>query len=186
MPNYQLGKIYTIRSLSSPEVYVGSTIQNLVVRMAKHRQDYKINKILGLHKEIVKDISEWYIEIFEWFPCNLKCELEKREGEIIREIVTLNINIAGRTRKECKIENAERISEYKKKHYREYKDKVKEAYASIERQKLSWFLHDPISDPVTLDPSSNRFLNYIYESQFYFSISLKGSLGSLRSLYYFI
>jgi len=65
MPNYQLGKIYTIRSLSSPEVYVGSTIQNLVVRMAKHRQDYKINKILGLHKEIVKDISEWYIEIFE-------------------------------------------------------------------------------------------------------------------------
>ena len=103
-------------------MYVGSTIQTLAVRMGEHRRDYKINKVLGLHREIVKDISEWYIELFELFSCNLKCEVEKREGEIIREIGTLNINIAGRTHKD---------------RYREYKDKVKAAYASIERQNLN-------------------------------------------------
>ena len=88
MPNYQFGKIYTIRCLNDPNVYVGSTIQTLAVRMGGHRRAYKMNQVLGLHKEIVKDISEWYIELFELFPCNLKCELEKREGEIIREIGT--------------------------------------------------------------------------------------------------
>ena len=122
MPNYQLGKIYTIRSLSSPDIYVGSTIQTLAVRMAKHRQDYKINISLGLHKEIVKDISEWKIELHELYPCNTRQELHRREGEVIREIGTLNKCIAGRTHQE---------------RYREYKDKVKEAYASIEREKLN-------------------------------------------------
>jgi len=100
MPNYQSGKIYTIRSLSSPEIYVGSTIQSLARRMSAHRRDYKRNQVLGLHKHIITDISEWYIELYELFPCNLKCELEKREGQIIREIGTLNICIPGRSDKE--------------------------------------------------------------------------------------
>jgi len=65
MPNYQFGKIYTIRCLNAPNVYVGSTIQTLAVRMGEHRRAYKMNQVLGLRKEIVKDISEWYIELFE-------------------------------------------------------------------------------------------------------------------------
>ena len=121
MPNYQLGKIYTIRSLSSPEIYVGSTSQSLACRMASHRRDYKRNQVLGLHKEIIKDISEWNIELHELYPCNTREELHRREGEVIRDIGTLNKCIAGRTHQE---------------RYREYKDKVKEAYASIEREKL--------------------------------------------------
>jgi len=121
MPNYQLGKIYTIRSLSSPDIYVGSTIQSLAVRMGGHRKAYVQNKVLGKNKEIVKDISEWKIELHELYPCNTKQELHCREGEVIREIGTLNKCIAGRTHQE---------------RYREYKDKVKEAYASIEREKL--------------------------------------------------
>ena len=88
MPNYQVGKMYTIRSLSSPEIYVGSTIQSLGIRMGGHRWDYKRNPVLGLHKHVITDISEWYIEQYELFPCDLKCELEKREGEINREIGT--------------------------------------------------------------------------------------------------
>ena len=47
MPNYQSGKIYTIRCLSSPEIYVGSTIQTLAVRMGGHRRSYTMNQILG-------------------------------------------------------------------------------------------------------------------------------------------
>jgi len=122
MPNYQLGKIYTIRSLSSPDIYVGSTIQSLAVRMGGHRRTYEKNKGLGKNKEIVKDISEWNIELHELYPCNTRQELHRREGEVIREIGTLNKCIAGRTYQE---------------RYREYKDKVKEAYACIEREKLN-------------------------------------------------
>jgi len=104
MPNYQLGIIYTIRSLSSPEMYVGSTTQSLTRRMSGHRRDYKRNQVLGLPKHIITDISEWYIELYELFPCNLKCELEKREGQIMREIGTLNKNIPGMSDKERKDE----------------------------------------------------------------------------------
>ena len=130
MPNYQLGKIYTIRSLSSPDIYVGSTIQSLAVRMGGHRRTYEKNKGLGKNKEIVKDISEWNIELHELYPCNTRQELHRREGEVIREIGTLNKCIAGRTDKE-------RYQELYRERYREYKDKVKEAYACIEREKLN-------------------------------------------------
>ena len=122
MPNYQLGKIYTIRSLSSPEIYVDSTIQSLALRMGGHRKAYVQSKVLGKNKEIVKDISEWKIELHEIFRCSTKQELHHREGEVIREIGTLNKNVAGRNHKE---------------RYQEYKNKIKEAYASIDRQNLN-------------------------------------------------
>jgi len=128
MVNYQLGKIYTVRSLTSPEIYVGSTCMILCKRMTIHRCDWKKGLILGLHKEIVSDIKEWYIELYELFPCNLKCELEKREGEVIRQIGTLNINIAGRSSKEYYIENADKIKEYRIENADKIKDYDKEYY----------------------------------------------------------
>ena len=57
---------------------------------------------------------QWYIELFELFPCDVKCELEKREGEIIREIGTLNKKIAGRNRKEYLIDTADSRREKRK------------------------------------------------------------------------
>ena len=120
------GKIYTVRSYKSDEVYVGSTIQELSMRMGGHRADYKAGKILGKNKLIVEDIKDWYIELYELFPCNYKTELKRREGEVIREIGTLNKNIAGRTTQEWFIDNADKM----KKHYKEYNiknaDKIKE------------------------------------------------------------
>jgi hypothetical protein len=44
-------------------------------------------------------VDNLYIELYEMYKCNTK-ELVKREGEIIRQIGTLNKNIAGRTLKE--------------------------------------------------------------------------------------
>jgi hypothetical protein len=40
------------------------------------------------------------LELYERFPCNDRAELCKREGEVIREIGTINKQIAGRTAKE--------------------------------------------------------------------------------------
>jgi len=121
--DYSKGKIYTIRSLTDDNVYIGSTIQSLSSRMTGHRSSYKRNKVLGLNKEIVKDINDWYIELYEMFPCNEKCELHKKEGEIIRLIGTLNKTIAGRTIKERYNDNIEKIKEYyidNSEHFKEY------------------------------------------------------------------
>ena len=74
------------------------------------------------------------MELHELYPCNTKQELNRREGEVIREIGTLNKYIAGRTKKEY---YQELYRERCKERYREYKDKVKAAYASIECEKLN-------------------------------------------------
>jgi len=103
------GKIYTVRSYKSDKVYVGSTIQELSMRMGGHRAVFKQGKVLGKNKLIVENIEDWYIELHELYPCNYKTELKRREGEVIREIGTLNKNIAGRTKKEYNIENADKI-----------------------------------------------------------------------------
>ena len=137
MPNYKLGKIYTVQSLTSPEIYVGSTCMILCKRMTSHRSKWKKGLDLGRNKEIVKDINEWYIELYENYPCDKVEELTAREGVIIREIGTLNKNIAGRTAKdyyidnidkikEYYIENADKIKEQKKEYYIENADKIKE------------------------------------------------------------
>ena len=111
MPDYSKGKIYTIRSLNDPNVYVGSTIQSLSVRMGGHRKAYARNKVLGLNKDIVIDINDWKIELYELYPCLTKLELHRKEGQIIREIGTLNKSIAGRTYKEYCTDNADKIKE---------------------------------------------------------------------------
>jgi hypothetical protein len=117
MPDYLKGKIYTIRSLTDDNVYVGSTIQKLSTRMSAHRTKYKKNIGLGSHKNIVHNISDWKIELYELYPCNNKEELEKKEGEIIRLIGTLNKNIAGRTVKEYYNDNIEHFKQYNKQYY---------------------------------------------------------------------
>ena len=122
MVNYQLGKIYTVQSLTSPEIYVGSTCMILCKRMAVHRSNWKKGVILGRNKEIVYDINEWYIELYENYPCEKVEELTAREGVIIREIGTLNKNIAGRTKKQYYTDNKEEIKQY----YTEHKDDAKQ------------------------------------------------------------
>jgi len=125
MVNYQLGKLYTIRSLTSPEIYVGSTIAPLCKRMAQHRSKWKKGEALGKNKDIVKDINEWYIELYENYPCDKVEELTAREGVIIREIGTLNKRIEGRTPKEYRFENADKIKETRKEYCIENADKIK-------------------------------------------------------------
>ena len=120
--DYSKGKIYVVKSLTSPEIYVGSTIQTLADRMYCHRNDWKKNEVLGRNKEIVKDINVWYIELYEEYPCKNITELNKREGDIIKEIGTLNNRIEGRTRQEYNADHKEERKQYNLKN----KDKIKE------------------------------------------------------------
>jgi hypothetical protein len=72
---------------------VGSTVKRLCRRMTTHRghskRDEHMNK--PLYQEVNKtNWDDWYIELFEDYPCENKEQLNRREGQIIREIGTLN------------------------------------------------------------------------------------------------
>ena len=124
---YKRGKIYTIRCrYDDTLIYVGSTIDTLAKRMAGHRvRSLKTPNII-LYKYVNNDWSKWYIELYEEFPCDNKNQLEKREGEVIRQIGNLNNNIAGRDIKQYRQDNRDKISEKKKQYRQDNHDKILE------------------------------------------------------------
>ena len=127
MYDYSKGKIYTIKNSNNTSlIYVGSTIQTLAKRFEGHKTDCKYQKKnRKLYIEVNNDWSNWYIELYELFPCNSKKELFKREGEIIRLIGNLNKNIAGRNRKEYLEDSRDKLLEYSKKYREDNRDKIK-------------------------------------------------------------
>jgi hypothetical protein len=119
---YKRGKIYTIRCKYDDElIYVGSTINTLAKRMGQHR-GASIKKATCLYNVVCSDWDNWYIELYENYACNNKEELFKKEGEVIREISTINNKIAGRTPKEYKQDNREKIRERDKQYYQDNKE----------------------------------------------------------------
>lgn len=127
MPDYQQGKIYTLRCrYDDTYIYVGSTIQSLAKRLGEHKTKCKTQTNRPVYSVIKNDWEDWYIELYELYPCSCKEELNKREGEVIREIGTLNKNIAGRTDKEYRQNNKEKKNENDKEYYKDNKEKMKE------------------------------------------------------------
>jgi hypothetical protein len=128
---YKNGKIYTIRYRGDDNlIYVGSTCLPLYKRWHNHKKtcfnENLKNFNLFVYKKIreTNDFENWYIELYEEFECENKEQLLKREGEIIREIGTLNTQIAGRTIQEYYIDNKEQIKEIQKRYHNENKDNV--------------------------------------------------------------
>jgi hypothetical protein len=130
MPDYSKGLIYTIRNREDDtKIYVGSTIQPLYKRFHQHKIDSKkekMYKLIKLYQEVNNDWSNWYIELYENYPCSCREELHKKEGEVIRLIGTLNKYIAGRDHKEWYIDNIEKVKERGDKYRIENADIIKE------------------------------------------------------------
>ena len=122
MPNYQNGKIYMIESLEGKCRYYGSTVQELCKRMSKHKSNYKKNKYVSSSKVLC--FNDAKIFLVENYPCNNKEELNRKEGEYIRNNDCVNRNIPGRTQKEYQQDNKDKISKRTKKKYRENKEQV--------------------------------------------------------------
>jgi GIY-YIG catalytic domain len=134
---YNNSMIYTIRSPATDKYYIGSTTQILCKRFSDHNINYKsylkgTSNFMTSFKII--ELGDSYIELLELYPCNLKAELHKREGELIREHKAncVNRNIAGRAKKEYRIDNIEKSKAYREAHidkeiqYRiDNKDKIK-------------------------------------------------------------
>ena len=95
MIDYSKSKIYTIRNkLDTSLIYVGSTVQSLCKRWGEHKQRSRINPLKLLYKTINNKWDEWYIELYQLYPCKNKEELQQKEGEIIRLIGNLNMKQA--------------------------------------------------------------------------------------------
>ena len=125
---YENGKIYKIIDISYTQTYYGSTIEPLCNRMSKHRSNYRIYKNGGdMNNVTVYKIFDEFgvdnckIELVELFPCDSKMELERKEGEYIKNNECVNKMIMGRTAEEYK-------KEYRKKHKDILSQKNKEYY----------------------------------------------------------
>ena len=128
---YKRGMIYTIRNIKDDTmIYVGSTINNLSKRFYKHKKACKGGiSCITLYSHIVdNDWSDFYIELYEMYPCNNKKELERREGQVIREIGSINKKIEGRSDKEYREENADKIKKWREENADKIKKQRREYY----------------------------------------------------------
>ena len=117
---YNNSMIYTIRSPATESYYIGSTTQILCKRFSDHKINYTAY-LKGTSKFItsfkILELGDAYIELLEEVNCDNKNQLEKREGELIREHKNNCVNkyIAGRTQKEYKTDNPEQLKQTMKK-----------------------------------------------------------------------
>jgi len=138
MPDYENGKIYKLWSPQGEQIYIGSTTQSLAVRKAKHKSSQDCcSKILFQKYDDVR------IELIEEYPCKNKMELNKREGEIMRNNDCINRCIAGRTKKEYnkyyRENNKEKVLENKKEYRENNREKMRQKgkeYRENNKEKL--------------------------------------------------
>ena len=141
--DYKNGKIYTIRSYQTDKIYIGSTTQSLSKRLSCHKSNYK-NYLDGKYHKITSfDIIEYgdaYIELLEAYPCDNKMMLDKKEGGCIRaEPNCVNKVVAGRTQKEYREQNRDKILKIKKQYREQNADKIKQyraQYTEINADKI--------------------------------------------------
>jgi hypothetical protein len=142
MANYQQGKIYKLISSETNDVYVGSTCKSLKERMINHKAMYKQSSVaqkkLNMTAFKLLKYNDCDIELIEDYPCDSRKELERREGEIIKNMDDcINKNIAGRNGKEYREDHPNEIKtlrdnwyiknpEYNKDYYDKNKDKNKD------------------------------------------------------------
>jgi group I intron endonuclease len=129
---FKNAKIYKITNDYNDEVYVGSTCNTLIKRFSHHKCSARKFNARALYK-LMNEIGEtrFRIELIEHYPCEDKYQLRQREGYFIREMGTLNMQIAGRTKQTYIEEHSEMYKNIKTKYRENNKDKTKEYYIKI-------------------------------------------------------
>jgi hypothetical protein len=136
--DYKNSKIYKLYSPSKNIVYIGSTTQPLCKRLSKHLTDYraynKDNNKTYYYAFMVLDCNDYKIELLEEYPCNNKQQLEKKEGEYIKNNNCCNKHIAGRTGKEYREDNKEELKALNKQYRINNKEQIKQ-YREANKEK---------------------------------------------------
>ena len=123
--------VYSIRTPHSELYYIGSTTQPLCKRFVNHKSKYK-DYLNGTYHFVTSfkiiELGDAYIELLEEISCENRNQLDKREGELIREHKANCVNryIAGRTHKEWSTDNADRLREQHKQYALLNADTIKE------------------------------------------------------------
>ena len=129
MNRYQNGKVYKIIA-PDDTFYVGSTIQSLNERFGGHKYSFKsVKSGKNIRGTAVFELFEKYgvevcrIELIEEYPCDSKRDLERREGEIIKNTKCINKVVAGRTSEEYRLDNSEKLKNKFKQFYENNKER---------------------------------------------------------------
>ena len=133
--NFKKGKIYMLEpscEYEEGDIYYGSTTQPLNKRYHQHKSQYfqgsktKTKSTLLFEKYGIENIK---IQLIKEIIFKTKEELNKEEGDYIRNNKCINKQIAGRTKQEWVETNKEKISkqqkEYKLKNYKCLIEKIK-------------------------------------------------------------
>ena len=143
MPHYENAVIYKIHSLNPDvkEIYVGSTC-DFANRKYHHKRNCNKPSDKKYHLKVytyIRDNGGWdkfMMTPIKMYPCKSKMELHIEERKNIEELnATLNSSVPGRTDKEYREQNKEKIKQQKKEYYEQNKDKFKE-YQIKNREKL--------------------------------------------------
>lgn len=93
---YARGKIYRITTANAPIVYIGSTTNSLVGRLASHLHSYAGWQRNPVHRfcasYLVFDQGDYRIELLEDFPCANRAELCRKEQEYIQSHYETAVN----------------------------------------------------------------------------------------------
>ena len=136
MPNYQNGLIYKLccKDTNITDIYIGSTT-SFRHRKSNHKSDCNNEKHNNYNCNVYKFIREnggwenWNMVLVEYYKCDSKLELEKREREVIENLKSsLNQVIPRRTIKEYYQDNKEKYKEYYEDNKKQILEKKKEYY----------------------------------------------------------
>ena len=149
--DYSKGKIYKITNDFNNDIYVGSSCDTLIKRFSNQTKDSKKGKNEGhTFYKLMNEIghTRFRIQLIEDYPCEDTYQLRQREGHFIREMGTLNLVIAGRTRTEYKQDNKEKLRE-KEKEYRENNkeiiNKKKKEFRKEHKEEIKEYKKTPIT-----------------------------------------
>ena len=175
MPNYQNGLIYKLccKDTDITDIYIGSTT-SFRHRKKQHKSDCNNEKRHAYNYDVYKFIREnggwenWDMILIEYYKCDTKLELEKREREVIENLKpSLNQFIPTRTNKEYKEEYKEQYKEY----YKNYYEKNKEYFKEKAKEKITCECGAIITKPYI-----NRHLKSIKHIGF---ITLKNNIHNI-------
>lgn len=127
-----IGYIYKLHCPETNLIYIGSTAMPLHKRLCLHKTK-KDNTTTS--RTLFEQSDNVQIELIEEFEFDDKKELERREGEIIKENIDICLNkrVAGRTTKEWMLDNnydnAAMCKKYREKNLEEIKAQQKEYHA---------------------------------------------------------
>ena len=132
------GKIYKIIDNTNDNIYIGSTCRALKQRLSEHKRSYR-QFLKGLCRNVrsfeILENNDYKIELLEDCKVKTKDELESRERFYIENNECTNKNIPGRTKKEYRDANKDKIRENRKECRDANKDKIRE-YRDANKDKI--------------------------------------------------